>query len=557
MHLLDILKRESDIFGKQLFGLAAISGFANAAILAIINTAVQKTDGQSIQASEGVDVSWRSVVLFALAIGIYIASQQRLMNDACRKVEDVIDKLRMRLVEAARSAELLEIEKIGRTSIYAALSREAQVISQSTPMLIGGAQSAILVICSMLYMAYLSTTAFVLATTFTVAAAIFHLSRAKEVATQLHETAMRENQLISGFSDILEGFREIKLNAQKSNDISANVSRLSGMVSALRVKTQSLQAHDFVWSQVTFFVLTGSMAFVVPMLSTVSLETVAMTTTASLFLIGPVVNIVGSLPVFAQANAAAERILVLEESLQHLSSRSDQMSLDERFSDFKVIQLNDVQFNHKSAGGEVGFEVGPISLSVERGSTVFITGGNGSGKTSFLFLLLSLYPTAHGTISIDGTTIDTTNINAYRSLFSTIFSDNHLFEELYGIENYDPDEAKQLFELLEMDHKLALEGRRFSSLKLSTGQKKRVAMIAAILEKRPICVFDEWAADQDPYFREKFYRVILPYLNAAGITVIAITHDDKYFDVADVRLHMVDGKLTFPDAEHAASRKIA
>ena len=175
MHLFNILKRDSDIFGRQLLGLAAISGIASAAILAIINMAVQKTDGQSIQATEGVDVSWRSVVLFALAIGIYIMSQQRLMEVACRKVEDILDKLRMRLVEAARSAELLEIEKIGRTSIYAALSREAQVISQSTPMLIIAIQSAILVICSMIYMAYLSTTAFVLATTFTVTAAIFHL----------------------------------------------------------------------------------------------------------------------------------------------------------------------------------------------------------------------------------------------------------------------------------------------------------------------------------------------------------------------------------------------
>jgi putative ATP-binding cassette transporter len=310
-------------------------------------------------------------------------------------------------------------------------------------------------------------------------------------------------------------------------------------------------------SQVTFFVLAGLMAFAVPMLSTVSLETVAMTTTATLFLIGPVSSIVGSLPVFAQANAAAERILILEGSLQKLASPLPAASLDKRFSDFKTIQLNAVEFSHRSTWGEGGFEVGPISLNIDRGSTVFITGGNGSGKTSFLYLLLSLYPAAAGIISVDGTTIGPQNIHAYRNLFSTIFSDNHLFEELVGIESFDPEEARHLFELLEMDHKVALEGRRFSSLKLSSGQKKRVAMIATILEKRPVCVFDEWAADQDPHFREKFYRVILPYLKAAGVTIVAITHDDKYFDAADVRLHMADGKLTLVEAKHNNSRKIA
>jgi putative ATP-binding cassette transporter len=543
VHLLSIFRRDSDIFGRPILWLAAISGLANAAILAIINMAIQKGDGQDGQSSIGADVSFRSVILFGLAIVIYIASQQRLMVDACGKVEALLDKLRIRLINAARSAELLDIEKIGRSEIYAGLGREAQIISQSTPMLIVAVQAAVLVLCSMLYMAYLSTTAFVLATVFTATGAALHLARSKEVTAQLHEGALRENQLVAGFSDILEGFREIKLNAKKSHEISANVSRLSGLVSSLRVKTQTLQAHDFVWSQVTFFVLTGLMAFAVPALTTVGLETVAMTTTATLFLIGPVSNIVGSLPVFAQANAAAERLLGLEARLAQLAPRVDVAVDLDRFVAFQRIQVDHLRFAHQPNGGDQGFEVGPISLDIERGSTTFITGGNGSGKTSFLYLLLGLYPAASGAIRVDGVALGIANIDAYRSLFSPIFSDNHLFAELFGVDDFDVAEAEHLFGLLEMSHKVSLECRRFSTLQLSGGQKKRLAMIATILEKRPICVFDEWAADQDPRFREKFYRIILPYLKAAGVTVIAITHDDKYFDAADVHLHMAEGKL--------------
>lgn len=551
MHLLTILKRDPDIFGKRLLALATISGIANAAILAVINTAIQKggDDGirasidDGLQASIGADVSFRSVLLFCLAIAIYVVSQQRLMMEASRRIEGLLDRLRVRLINAARAAELIDIEKIGRTEIYAGLSREVQIISQCASMLTVAGQSAILVLFCMAYMAYLSTTAFILATVFTATGAVFHLTRSKEVNAQLHESALRENQMVSGFSDILEGFREIKLNKKKSDEISENVSQVSGLVSRLRIKTQALQAHDFVWSNVTFFVLTGLMAFAVPILTTVDSETVAMTTTATLFLIGPVVSIVGSLPNFAQANAAAQRILSLEERLSQLQPLPVAKEAANRFANFRSIRLDHLQFNHQAVGGDKGFEVGPITLDIERGSTVFITGGNGSGKTSLLYLLLSLYPAASGTVSVDGSIVTEASIQSYRNLFSTIFSDNHLFGELFGIESLDVDEVERLFAMLEMGHKIKLDGRRFNTLQLSSGQKKRVAMIAAILEKRPICVFDEWAADQDPSFREKFYRIILPYLKAAGITVIAITHDDKYFDGADVRLHMADGKL--------------
>ena len=74
---------------------------------------------------------------------------------------------------------------------------------------------------------------------------------------------------------------------------------------------------------------------------------------------------------------------------------------------------------------------------------------------------------------------------------------------------------------------------RFSTLDLSTGQRKRLAMVAALLDDKPIYIFDEWAADQDPGFRRYFYEGLLGELKARGKTVLAVTHDDRYFGVAD------------------------
>jgi putative ATP-binding cassette transporter len=157
--------------------------------------------------------------------------------------------------------------------------------------------------------------------------------------------------------------------------------------------------------------------------------------------------------------------------------------------------------------------------------------------------MTGLYIPTSGTVRIDGQPVTADNVAAYRSLFVAIFSDHHLFKELYGVPPIVPAEVDELLALLEMAEKVRVEGRAFDTLALSSGQRKRLAMIAALLEHRPICVFDEWAADQDPHFRRKFYRELLPKLRAWGKTIIAVTHDDRYFDAADVRVHLEEGRV--------------
>lgn len=534
--ILKLLRRDTDLLTPHFLRLAALSGLANAAVLAIVNMSVQGS-------ADGAGSKLRGIILFCLAIGLYAISQKALMIDTCERVERLISELRVRLLEAVSAAEFLEIEQIGRAEIFGNLSRETQVLSQSAPNMVVAVQSAVLLAASMTYMFFLSKWAFVLLTLATVVGAAFHLSRAKQASVHIQDAARTDNALIEGFSDVIDGFREVKLNRSRSEELSDSIRRVSRQSSNSRILVHSLNAHDFVLSQLTFFTLTGLMVFVVPSFGTIDTKTVAMTTTATLFMLGPVGALVGNFPIFNNANEAARRICELEDKLLAGTPPHPTNQPLGTFSGFEEIAIDDISFSYPAPDGVSAFTVGPNSLRIRRGDCIFITGGNGSGKTTFINLLLTLIPAHAGGVTVDGVAIDEGNRDAYRNLFSVIFSDNHLFSTLYGVPSFDAAEAEHLLQDMEIAHKVKIEGNRYSTTDLSGGQRKRLALITAQLERKPILVLDEWAADQDPVFREKFYRQIMPALRKRGLTIIAITHDDRYFDVADARYHMDEGML--------------
>ena len=193
-----------------------------------------------------------------------------------------------------------------------------------------------------------------------------------------------------------------------------------------------------------------------------------------------------------------------------------------------------------------------LNLKVNPGELHAIMGRNGSGKSTLMRVLTALYPPASGSILIDGKKLRPKDYQSYRELFATVFGDFHLSRYLDGVRVFDDELAEELIEKLELPEKVYIQDNAFSDVDLSTGQRKRIALVAAILEKRKVLILDEWAADQDPLFRRKFYREILPMLKNMGITIIAITHDSRFFDASDNQLHMEEGQaVNFdPDAFH-------
>jgi putative ATP-binding cassette transporter len=538
MTIYDLLNRESSVNVRSFAMLGSLSALSNAMILAFINMA-----SDNLAEHAGKHQGIYALMIFLLTVLIFGLVQRRLMVRASHHVEDAIYHMRNDLITRIRNCDLTTMEKIGRERIFNVMSKEFQTISTSSTLFVIVGQSSILLLFTSIYIAWLSLSAFFIILFSIAIGALIHLMRAKEVNQYLSNSFILENNLVLKITDFLDGFKEIKLSRPRGNALEQEFSQNSKTVTDARKHIQTLFSTDFVMSQISFYLATGAVVFVLPMVTEVEPALVTKITTATLFLIGPISSVIGGLPAYANANAAAKNVLDLDADLSDAEKENNTTLTTPVLTHFDEIRLEKLYFQYKEAEGEQAFEVGPISMNIKRGQTIFITGGNGSGKTTFIRLLTGLYQAKKGNIVVDGNVLSANKIDAYRNLFCAVFSDFHLFRKLYGIEPTDDINIQDWLIHMEMDHKVHLENQEFTTVDLSTGQRKRLALISCVLEQRPIFIFDEWAADQDPHFRQKFYREVLPRLKENGQTVIAITHDDKFFDMADVHLKMTDGQL--------------
>ena len=174
--------------------------------------------------------------------------------------------------------------------------------------------------------------------------------------------------------------------------------------------------------------------------------------------------------------------------------------------------------------------MGPINFDVQQGEILFIVGSNGSGKTTLLKLITGLYPPLKGIIQINSQPV---NIAQFNYIFSAVFSDFHLFERLHHSPQIDSTNINKYLQMMSLDQKVSWKENKFSTIKLSSGEKRRLALVIALIEDKPVYIFDEFASDQDPKFTKYFYQTIIQDLKNDNKIVIVVTHDKRYFNCAD------------------------
>ena len=538
MSFLQLVRREMHGSMPKLLFMSGVGGISNASILAAINAGVQ-------DASSGQKPGLWAASLFLVALFLFMRSQQYVTITATAEIEAIIHKLRLRIMDLIRRSELLEMEKIGRARIVAAVTSDTAVLTQASNMLCFTVQGAVLIFFVGLYVAYLSLAAFLLTVVIVSGAAtIFHYKN-RRLSEQKGESAAWERRLFDRLTDFLDGFKEVRLNAARSDDLFADALEVSKTAANIKIRTQAETFKMIVTSQISMYILLGAVVFIAPNLSSLGGASIAKTTTALLFVVGACFGLVQSIPILLNANAAANRIGRLEQALQSILIPRERPAIDAPRR-FQRIEMHNIVFRYTDRFSDTVFKIGPIDFTLNAGELVFITGGNGSGKSTFLRVLSGLYPPDSGEILLDGRPVTNANRDEYRELVSGIFFDYHLFKRLYGIPEADADDVNRLLAEFRLADKTALTDGEFRTLDLSGGQRRRLALIVSLLEKRPIMLLDEWTAEQDPEFRRKFYDELLPEMLRAGATIVVITHDDRYLDELRVparRIKMDEGRI--------------
>jgi putative ATP-binding cassette transporter len=220
---------------------------------------------------------------------------------------------------------------------------------------------------------------------------------------------------------------------------------------------------------------------------------------------------------------------------------------------WRSIKLEGVTHEYRREGAEDSFTLGPVDLTLRPGEVVFLVGGNGSGKTTLAKILTGLYAPNGGAVYVDGRVVDPSAIDDFRQMFSAVFADFHLFETLLGFDREGlEDRVRERLERFGLRREVTVRDGRYSTTDLSRGQGRRLALVTAWIENRPIYLFDEWAADQDPQFRDVFYRELLPELKRSGRTVVVISHDERYYDAAERIVKLQEGRIATADVPPAA-----
>lgn len=545
MDLIAFLFRSSNrmVFGMMIASIS--SGILGAAVIALIHHAL--VGGSS------------SVAIVALGFGLVVlgkvATQFAAQMLLVRFAQGVILRLCRNLCDRVLAAPFDKLEAMGSPRLLTILNDDVAVLSaavQAIPTL--ATNFAVIAGCSA-YLAWLSWPVFVFCGALVLVGIAGYrvlLVRAREAIQAARDG---RDRLFSDFRTLIEGIKELKLHRARRDDFVRNeIDETTELLRSQNVAAMRQYMIADVWSQLLFYALVAILLFVVPVMSSMSTDILTGYVFAALYMMNPVWSVIGAVPTFMRGRVSLAKIREIDSALETAIYGAESSAND--FVETGVrIELERVVYTYPvSADNEAGFSLGPISLVLSRGELVFVTGGNGSGKSTLVKLLTGLYLPLSGRVQLNGRMVDDTNRDHYREHFSAVFADFHLFDSLFGLDASGRDaEVQKYLALLHMDKKVRVQNGQFSTTALSSGQRKRLALLTAYLEDRPVYVFDEWAADQDPEYKEIFYKRLLPDLRARGKTVVVITHDDRYFHLGDRILKLENGMVvTHPSAAIAA-----
>ena len=530
---LSLLKRH-----RGLLGLGLLASLVSAAAgIGLINEINQLIAGSTrMDATLGAQFFGLLVLLFGCGFGA-----QALLTALGHRV---VYELRLQMVKRLLDTSIEQLEKIGEASLYATLSKDIVSIGQAFNRMPFVFYNLVLMLGGCLYMAWLSWPLLLICVVglgLGTWLANGWFTKMRELMKQVRET---DDRLYAAYQGAIEGRFELALNARRKERFYAlDLQPAAEFARRNEVHADRYWTLSLNWTAALILALAGGL-FAAGTWLGVGNGVIGAFVLVLMFLRMPLNDLIGSLPTLVAGNVSLAKIqtLAFADYRNEFSTFSGEADINQ-----PLLELQGLGYDYPHQADDYGFRLGPVNLSVARGEILFIVGGNGSGKSTLAKLLTGLYEPSAGTLKLQGVTITPELRDWYRAHFSTVFSTFYLFERLVGPRgDFDPLLAQAWLERLRMQRKVSIDAQGgLSTTRLSQGQRKRLALLVALVEERPVLLLDEWAADQDPGFRAFFYRELLPELKAQGKTIIAISHDDHYFSIAD-RVLKCDGGQLYP-----------
>lgn len=549
---LGLLRKQMRKNWGQLFWLALVSGASDTLLLVLINRSIGDAMTGALSAVE--------LLLFGSLLSIHSLIRYRMLRLAGVAMKNIVYGFRTRIFERLLRLELPEYEKLGRTDLQLTLGRDlANLSAPSTPFFDILSTIFSTFFCFM-YLFELSPLTALIVVSLNVGYGVYFWDGRLQVIEHMKDSNLAEGRVFTKVTNLFLGFKELKMHrARRTALMQEHLIPISQEVREVQRRISRQMSENITGGNFFYYMAIATTLFILPPAQVLLGKAAAQTITVMILLFGNMTEILRTLSMLLQYDVSVRNLQTLEKRLERppLEENTPENQRLKEQTPFECLQLRAASFSYGDSQGRSVFTVGPIELEIRRGELLFLVGGNGSGKSTLLRMLTGLYLPDKGTLMLNDVPISPLNVDTYRQYFSTVFTDFHLFDRLYGQPDVTEAEVEVLLKRFGLDEKIVYQAQQFSTRDLSTGQRKRLALLTALLEKRPILVLDEVGADQDPEFRRFYYEELLPELIAAGKTIMVVSHDERHFGVAERILYMdygnIDPRRTWRAADTSAA----
>jgi putative pyoverdin transport system ATP-binding/permease protein len=523
MGLRRFIRQESEIIGQRIAFMLIFSGIATGLLVSVINHAAE-------HAAQGIE--GRLLLLYLVVFLLYIYTLKYSLAHTIYPLTRALYRLRLRLINRACTCDLSEFERFAHDEFPAKLSHEINLAAQILPWIPYTSQAAVIVLFSMVYLAWLSFAIFLIVALTIITAALWHIFVERQMHLQFRTLSSEELEFSTWLRRLSAEAIELRLNSAHKSHFIDELSTLSQRGETLKNLLDRQTISSIMSTRIALFSLLAVFVFIIPLYDPSAVTLIFKTTVVVFFIMGPISQLVYALPLLLRLDSALAAVYHFE---QRLNIDNAGLSKISQFSatPFHTLHLSGARFSYPTQANMP--VLNDLNFTLIPGSIIFICGVAGSGKTTLLKLLSGLYIPEAGTLTMEQRQIRAEDYPVYRTLFACALRDMPPPTRIFPATAQMPALLAQVG-LQQVEYR---DGELLAP-PLSSVQQWRLRLATCLAQERAVYLFDD---SPDAALEDWFYQQILPTLRAKGKIVVVANPPERWFSSANQVFELHNGQL--------------